>query len=524
MRRRRAVTAALTAPFLLAAAAPAPPAEDPAAAAQALAARLVARADARDAHRHLVAFQRIADANGGNRAAGTPGADASTAYVRDSLRRAGYRVTSVPFAFTYAETLAEKLRLTAPDAAPRDVGVKLMTYTVSTPEGGLTAPLAALPARGDDTPGCEPSDYAAHAVKGKVALVPRGACSFAEKQRAAAGAGAAAVLIANTEDGPLHGTLGDPSAAVIPAGGVTREDGEALSAAAERAGKAGDTAGATVTLDLRERRERRTAHNVIAETRGGDPARTVMLGAHLDSVTEGPGINDNASGSAGLLEVALELARAEQRPAHRVRFAWWGAEEFGLLGSTEYVGGLSAEERGRIRLYLNFDMIASPNHALFVYDGDDSDGLGAGPGPAGSAQLEHRITAFLDRRGLPHLGTDFTGRSDYGPFVEAGIPSGGTFTGAEEAKSEQAAALFGGEAGKPYDPCYHQACDDLDNIARPAFEANIDVIADAVGTYTHDLASLTAPAPAPAAATSAPAPVPATTGGGLRPGHAGVDR
>ncbi|MGW0929157.1 M28 family metallopeptidase [Streptomyces sp. NPDC002644] len=440
--------------------------------------------------------------------------------MRDALRRAGYRVTTVPFAFTYAEALAEKLRLTAPGAAPRDVGVKLMTYTVSTPEGGLTASLAALPARGDDTPGCEASDYAAHAVQGKVALVPRGACSFAEKQRAAAEAGAAAVLIANNEDGPLHGTLGDPSAAVIPTGGVSREDGAALSAAAERAGKAG----ATVTLDLRERRERRTAHNVIAETRGGDPARTVMLGAHLDSVTEGPGINDNASGSAGLLEVALELARAEHRPAHRVRFAWWGAEEFGLLGSTEYVGGLLAEERERIRLYLNFDMIASPNYALFVYDGDDSDGLGAGPGPAGSAQLERRITAFLDRRGLPHLGTDFTGRSDYGPFVEAGIPSGGTFTGAEEAKSEQAAALFGGEAGKPYDPCYHQACDDLDNIARPAFEANIDVIADAVGTYTHDLASLSAPAPAPAPAAAAPAPAAATTGGGLRPGHAGVTR
>ncbi|MEU9577447.1 M28 family metallopeptidase [Streptomyces chilikensis] len=536
-RKATAVTAALTAALLLGAAAPGPgpggdvpgggaprdsaPGDDDrggsdhASAATALAARLVTRADAHDAHRHLAAFQRIADAHGGHRAAGTPGGDASAAYVRHALRRAGYRVTSTPFAFTYTETLAEKLAVTAPGGPARDLGVSLMTYTVSTPEGGLTAPLAALPAEGDATPGCEPSDYAPHEVRGKVVVIPRGACSFAEKQKAAAGAGAVAALIANTAEGPLRGTLGDPSAAAVPTGGVTREDGRALAEAVRRAGDAGDV---TVTLDLRERRERRTTHNVTAETRGGDPSRTVVLGAHLDSVPEGPGINDNGSGSAGLLEVALELARAEHRPAQRVRFAWWSAEEFGLLGSTAYVNGLSADRRRDIRLYLNFDMIASPNHALFVYDGDDSDGVGAGPGPAGSAQLERQITGFLDRRGLPHLGTDFTGRSDYGPFVEAGIPSGGAFTGAEGIKTREEAALFGGEAGKAYDPCYHQACDTLDNISRAALDVNIDVIAHAAGTYAHDLSPLTAPAPAAAPAAAA------ATGGNLRPGHAGVDR
>ncbi|WP_246212391.1 M28 family metallopeptidase [Streptomyces abyssomicinicus] len=510
-----------------------PSAEGDPAAATALAARLVTRADAHDAYRHLAAFQRIADANGGHRAAGTPGGDASAAYVRDALRDAGYRVTSTPFEFTFAETLAEKLTVTAPGGPARDVDVSLMTYTVSTPEGGLTAPLAALPEEGDSTPGCEPSDYAPHDVRGKVVLIPRGACSFTEKQKAAADAGAVAALISNNTEGPLHGTLGDPSAAAVPTGGVTREDGRALAAAARTTARAEDTADAphtgetpnpgeaprtTVTLDLRERREQRTTHNVTAETRGGAPSRTVMLGAHLDSVTEGPGINDNASGSAGLLEVALELARAEHHPAQRVRFAWWSAEEFGLLGSTAYVDALPADRREDIRLYLNFDMIASPNHALFVYDGDDSDGVGAGPGPAGSAQLERQLTGFLDRRGLSHLGTDFNGRSDYGPFIEAGIPSGGAFTGAEGIKTEKVAALFGGEAGKPYDPCYHRACDDLDNISMAAFDANIDVIAHAAGVYAHDLSSLTAPAPATApAATTA-------TGGGLHPGHAGVER
>ncbi|WP_448318259.1 M28 family metallopeptidase, partial [Streptomyces sp. CO7] len=462
--------------------------KDPAAAANDLATRLVRAADAKDAHTHLAAFQRIADANGGNRAAGTPGGEATAAYLGKALRKAGYRVSTVPFTFTYAEALAEKLSVTAPGTPPRDVDVALMTYTVSTPEAGLTAPLAALPPKtggdggdgtADATPGCEPSDYAPHDVKGKVVLISRGACSFAEKQKAAATAGAVAALIVNNADGPLRGTLGDPSAAAIPTGGVTREDGAALAAAAAKAGT-------TVTLDLRERREQRTAHNVIAETRGGDPSRTVMAGAHLDSVVEGPGINDNGSGSAGLLEVALELARAERRPADRLRFAWWDAEEFGLLGSTDYVSKLSAEERGRIRLYLNFDMIASPNAAQFVYDGDDSDGAGEGPGPAGSAQVERGINDFLDSRGLRHLGADFDGRSDYGPFIEAGIPAGGTFTGAEGVKTEEMAALFGGTAGKPFDACYHQACDDLDNISMKAFEVNIDVIAHAVGSYSHD--------------------------------------
>lgn len=239
-----------------------------------------------------------------------------------------------------------------------------------------------------------------------------------------------------------------------------------------------------------------------------------MLGAHLDSVTDGPGINDNGSGSAGLLEVALELAKTHRDPANKVRFAWWSAEENGLLGSEAYVAKLSEAQREKIALYLNFDMIASPNGAQFVFDGDDSDGAGEGPGPEGSAQLERDINDFLDRKDKPHTGTDFTGRSDYGPFIEAGIPSGGTDTGAEGIKTAAQAETFGGTAGIAYDPCYHAACDDLDNIDMGHFDTNIDVIANAVGTYAHDLRSLTRPAPA------APASAEPGDGGGLREGHA----
>jgi Zn-dependent M28 family amino/carboxypeptidase len=218
-----------------------------------------------------------------------------------------------------------------------------------------------------------------------------------------------------------------------------------------------------------------------------------MLGAHLDSVTAGPGINDNGSGSAGLLEVAQELARSKARPANKVRFAWWSAEENGLFGSKAYVANLSARARKQIELYLNFDMIASPNYGLFVHDGDDSDSTGAGPGPAGSAQLERDINDFLDRRGTQHEGTDFTGRSDYGPFVAVGIPSGGTFTGAEGTKTAAQAKKFGGTAGVAYDSCYHAECDTLGNIDMTAFGANIGVMAHAVGIYAHDLSSLRKP-------------------------------
>ncbi|MEU5718289.1 M28 family metallopeptidase [Streptomyces sp. NPDC020403] len=506
-RRRAAAVVAATAlatPLLLAAS----PHQghtphDPAKEAAKLSQKLVQRSSAADAYRHLQRFQAIADSADGHRAAGSPGHDASAAYVYRLLRKAGYEVGYQTFDFVYTETLAEKLSVVSP--TPRDVSIRAMTYTKSTPVGGLRAALAAVPT--DDTTGCEAADYASATFTGKIALIKRGGCSFAQKQAAAAVAGAAGAVIYNNTEGVLSGTLGDAASAKIPTGGLTREEGEKL--VADLAG--GEVA---VSFEIRELQEERTTRNVVAETRGGDATRTVMLGAHLDSVTDGPGINDNASGSAGLLEVALELARTHRTPANKVRFAWWSAEENGLLGSEAYVAQLSQAQRDKVALYLNFDMIASPNGAQFVFDGDDSDGVGAGPGPEGSAQLEHDITAFLDKQGKPHTGTDFTGRSDYGPFVEAGIPSGGTDTGAEGIKTAAEAKTFGGTAGIAYDPCYHAACDDLDNLDMAHFDTNIDVIANAVGTYAYDLRSLTRPAPAaPSAA--------ATAGKGvLREGHA----
>jgi Zn-dependent M28 family amino/carboxypeptidase len=260
-----------------------------------------------------------------------------------------------------------------------------------------------------------------------------------------------------------------PFTAAIPVVGASYSDGVALS-------QPGTTARVKVDqpLDI-------TQYNVIAESKDGDPNNVVMAGAHLDSVQRGPGINDNGSGSAALLEVAEQMAKV--KPRNKVRFAWWGAEEAGLVGSTAYVNGLSADELAKITLYLNFDMVGSPNHVFFIYDGDDSDAEGAGPGPAGSAEIEKTFERYFNSVDIPFKGADFSGRSDYGPFIANGVPSGGLFTGAEGIKTAGEAATWGGTAGQQYDPCYHLACDTYANNNDYALDVNSDAVAYAVLQY-----------------------------------------
>ncbi|MFB7648738.1 M28 family metallopeptidase [Streptomyces sp. NPDC056084] len=490
-RRSRAIAALAAAPVLLSLATPAvargahdqPDRHDQRLAGK-LAGKLVGEASGESAYRHLEAFQKIADANGGNRAAGTPGYDASAAYVYGQLKQAGYDVSYQDFTFYESKTLRQKLTV-----GGRQLPTAAYKFSRSTPVGGLTAQLKA--ARVDDTPGCSLDDYASDTFTGKIALVKRGSCTFQEKEAVAAKAGAAGVIVYNhSGTDPVQGTVESPDNAHIPAAGISVADGEAL---------AGQLAKGPVevTLDVATENVAKKTRNVIAETRTGDPDSVVALGSHLDSVPAGPGINDNGSGSAGLLEVALKLAKeTKQTRKHpkqlpnKVRFAWWSGEELGLLGSEHYVKNLTERQQKQIKLYLNFDMIASPNAAQLVYDGDDSDKKGAGPGPEGSAQIEGLINGYLDKRHVQHEGYDFDGRSDYGPFIAVGIPAGGTYTGAEEIKTPAQAKKWGGKAGEAFDPNYHAAGDTLKNIDKKYFDLNIDVIAQAVGTYAYDLSSL----------------------------------
>ena len=222
-----------------------------------------------------------------------------------------------------------------------------------------------------------------------------------------------------------------------------------------------------------------TGYNLLADWPGGDTNDVLMVGGHLDGVTAGPGINDNGSGSAAILETALTVARTGHRPDRHLRFAWWGAEELGLIGSTYYVNNLSSAERSRIGGYLNFDMIGSPNAGYFAYDGDGSSGSG---GPAGSAEIERVLRGHFENIGVPVQDTAFDGRSDYGPFIRVGIPAGGLFTGAEGRKTTQQAQLWGGQAGVAFDRCYHASCDTTANINDTALDRNADAIAHAVWT------------------------------------------
>ncbi|MGH3330419.1 MAG: M28 family peptidase [Nocardioidaceae bacterium] len=468
---------------------------------------------------HLDQLQAIATRNGGSRHASSDGYQESVDYVAARLRTAGYRVTIQDFPFVYTEELRESLSVNG-SALPVDV----MTYSGATPVGGVTAPLAAADA-GDATPGCEASDFGT-SFAGKVALVKRGACPFATKAQNAEAAGAVAAIVYNNDeanpDDLVNGTLGSPDATSLPTGGTSLTVGRSL--VDQLAGGAELLA----TIDLEELREERTTSNVIAESRTGYRDNVVMAGAHLDSVNAGPGINDNGSGSAALLETALTLA--DTKPTNQLRFAWWGAEEFGLLGSEHYVGTLSASQRRKVALYLNFDMIGSPNGVVSIYDGDDSDGIGAGPGPEGSAQVEDVLERFFDERGLAHIGSDFTGRSDYGPFLEYDIPAGGLATGSDGHKTAEQVHLFGGVEGPIFDPCYHQACDSMTPVGDGAdaalyeeldrqFEMHgnvnvgylaqmADAMAYAMATFSEDTSSLRRPAE--------DSPEGARTGAGIR--------
>ena len=196
--------------------------------------------------------------------------------------------------------------------------------------------------------------------------------------------------------------------------------------------------------------EERPQKNVIAELPGSNTDNVVMAGAHLDSVQAGPGINDNGSGSAALLELAQNLSKL--KPENTIRLAWWGAEEAGLLGSQAYVDELSQAERDRIALYLNFDMIASPNYIFMIYDGDESGFTAPVVVPEGSVQIEDLFERYFTSVGEPYDDAEFSGRSDYEAFILAGIPAGGLFTGAEVVKSDAQAEIWGGEAGDAVRP------------------------------------------------------------------------
>ena len=443
---------------------------------------------------HQAALQAIADANGGSRVAGFPGHDLSAQYVFDQLTAAGYSPVYQEFMYTFFNELETPiLEQTSPNPTvypPNDVaGFATMEYSGN---GDVTALVQATndivippaPVANTSNSGCEAADFAGF-VAGSIALVQRGTCTFYDKALNAQNAGAVGVIIFN-EGQPgrtdvFAGTLGAADF-TIPVVGAAFAVGEELYNLSQQPG------GVTMHMFTHVETTDLPTVNVLADTAGGRADRLVVVGAHLDSVPAGPGINDNGSGSAAILEVAIQMAELGIEPRNKVRFAWWSAEESGLLGSAYYVSQLSNQDIKKHAANLNFDMIGSPNYVSFIYDGDGS-GTGTA-GPNGSDVVEAVFLDYFASQGLPNEPTAFDGRSDYGPFIDVGIPAGGLFTGAEGIKTQAQADVFGGTAGLAYDPCYHQACDTYANNSDTALDLMSDATAHATLTFAMTTSSV----------------------------------
>ncbi|MGH2699525.1 MAG: M28 family metallopeptidase [Actinomycetota bacterium] len=433
-----------------------------------LAARLQDAVTLEGVMRHLEALQRIADTSDGNRYTATRGHERSVNYVSEILSEAGYDLRFDEFDVTvYEERTPSVLERRAPARRALEPAVDFTTFNFS-PSGAVTgdvSPVGVRPGSLDGLGGCDEAVFSGF-PSGDVALVQAGPCELTNQVLNAQAAGASAVLVmftpelADTSVGVLRPSLRS-SDAEVPALAVSTELGVRLA-----------RGGTRVHLEVDGEVAERSTRNLIAERRG-ESDDVVMVGAHLDSVLDGPGINDNGSGSASILELAIALA--DVPTSEGVRFAFWSAEELGLIGSEHYVGGLSEAERDRITAYLNFDMVASPNYLRMVY----GEGLAGVERPAA---IKNLFLDYFERRDLETDLINLSGRSDHGPFERVGIPVGGLFTGAEMFKSSRAAQQFGGAAGEPADPCYHLACDDIDNINEESLDQLSDAIAFAVAT------------------------------------------
>ncbi|MDA8370418.1 MAG: M20/M25/M40 family metallo-hydrolase [Nocardiopsaceae bacterium] len=417
---------------------------------------------------HMENLQTIAEYNGGNRASAEPGYDIAAKYVIDQLERAGYTPEKHTYEYdNWNENSPAVLAQTAPEERGFTLEDDFVTMAYSG-AGDTTAPGIAVNAETDES-GCSADDFSGF-PEGAIAIVQRGTCTFTEKTQNAADAGAAGTVIFNNEPGPLLGTVGEESA--IPVVGATEEVGAELLAA-------GDDLELRLSVDSEV--VTKSSYSIIAESKGGAKDNVVVVGAHLDGVPDGPGVNDNGSGTAAVLETAKQFAELGA-PNNKLRFAFWGTEEEGLVGSTKYVEGLSQKEIDRIALYLNFDMIGSHNFGRFVYDGrGELDG--SLPPPAGSAAIQKLFEDYFESQGLVSEPTEFSGRSDYSAFMEAGIASGGLFSGADGVKTEEQVEYYGGTAGEQYDPYYHTPEDTIDKIDWDSVEDLSNGMAYAVEAY-----------------------------------------
>jgi Zn-dependent M28 family amino/carboxypeptidase len=427
---------------------------------------------------HQYKLQQIARRNGDTREVFGGGYAASLDYVVNTLKQAGYKPDVTQFNFPFwretAPPVMNRVSPTPKTYVPGDADddgsptVDFITLGYSPTASAVnkkivpTNDIGTIPpaTAGASTSGCELADYPPETA-GNIALVMRGTCAFVQKAAVAQEAGAAGVIIFNDGVGAgrqnpvfVLNQVDLTIPAVISSFAVGKELYDAV--------KAGENV--TVTLTTNGILQDRFLPQVLAETKGGDKNNVLVVGAHLDSVPAGPGINDDGSGTAMLLAQAEAIAKNHNANnlRQKIRFGWWGAEEEGLIGSSYYAGNLSDSEVAKIDAMLDYDMLASQNYVRFLYDGDGSSpGNEAFAGPPGSGLIEKVQDDWFKSKGQQTDRVPFDGRSDYVGFTDRGIPAGGIFAGAEQPKTPEQEAIYGGAAGSAYDVCYHQLCDDF---------------------------------------------------------------
>jgi Zn-dependent M28 family amino/carboxypeptidase len=436
---------------------------------------LAAKVSADRMFTHLRKLQDIANANNNNRSEGTPGYDASVDYVAKTLRDRGFDVSTPQF---------DRLNTISPGQpaitiAGRSYPVDQASLLVQTPPGGLTG----QPVRPTQPSGCATSDYPTTVPKGAIAVVDDARCSVVDKQNSAVARGAAALIVVSTPDGqgapPTLFNSGYFKQLTVPVAVVGSTAAGALARAA-----------APIRLVLDARNVKITSRNVLAQTKTGSSHEVIMVGAHLDSPRGGPGINDNGSGVAAVLETALQLGPLA--PVNNaVRFVFWGAEEDGLNGAMDYVFGMDSGQLNDIAMYLDCTTLGSPNAGFFTDDGDLSGppgpGVAFGDVPEGSAGIERTLGGYLNLAGKRPADMPLSTRADYHPFMVAGVPIGGMTTGASQTKTTVQERLWGGQAGAPFDPNYQGPRDTVDNVNREALGIMGSGMAFAVGTYAESV-------------------------------------
>ncbi|KAF3931273.1 hypothetical protein ABW20_dc0103577 [Dactylellina cionopaga] len=425
----------------------------------------------------------IAKRHNGTRAFDTPGHIETLDWIESYIPKEYYNVERQSFNVT--RTIYDELSIEIDGVAQKEVA-----NIVASGNGTVTAPVILISGLG-----CEPTDFSG-AVAGKIVLVNRGGeCDIGQKMAFAGRANAVGLVLWDdlptlwkNSKGEFMMMWASPPASnnvtsYLISTIIGHTEGQAL---VDKYRLMENTvSNGTITITNRYHELLLSTANIIATTKGGDQDAIITVGAHSDSVKTGPGINDNGSGSIALIEVARSLAKFSVNNA--VRFCWWSAEEEGLLGSDYYVKHLSDAETSKIVLNLNFDMLASPNYVYGVYDGDGSS-FKSPLASNGSGLIEQTFTEFFKENVKKEtVPVNFDGRSDYASFLDVSIPAGGIQMGNKGNKTAEEVKMFGGKEGQPYDPCYHQACDDTSNINYEAFMIGTRCVAHAVAKYARSI-------------------------------------